>query len=56
MFVMGIPTMNKNDLTRLEPTVIPAIRDFQNFGPKNGNFCPKNSPKSQKFGPKIGPK
>ena len=52
MFVMGIPTMNKNDLTRLEPTVIPAIRDFQNFGTINGNFGRKNSPKSPKIGPK----
>ena len=31
---------------------IPDIREFLNFGPKNGNFGPKNSPKSLKFGPK----
>ena len=27
---------------------IPPIREFQNFGPKNGNFGHKNSPKSPK--------
>ena len=35
---------------------IPAIGELQNFGPKIGNFGPKNSPISSKFGLKIGPK
>jgi len=34
---------------------IPAIREFQNCGPKIGHFGPKNSPKPPKLGPKVRP-